>query len=158
MPIFPCTDPTTEAGADMSGGARPERVAEEFREVLAEEIPRLKDPRVGFVTVTRVEVSPDLRRATIFYTVMGKDRDHRATRAGLQSARSHLRGVLGQQVRLKFTPELEFEEDVGLAQVERVTELLRQIGAQSAPGKAAADEEDEEDEEDEDEDEEELDD
>src|SRR5437867_113334 len=65
----------------MSGGARPERVAEEFREVLAEEIPRLKDPRVGFVTVTRVEVSPDLRRATVYYTVMGKDRDHRATRA-----------------------------------------------------------------------------
>jgi ribosome-binding factor A len=124
----------------MSGGARPERVAEEFREVLAEEIPRLKDPRVGFVTVTRVEVSPDLRRATIFYTVMGKDRDHRATRAGLQSARSHLRGVLGQQVRLKFTPELEFEEDVGLAQVERVTELLRQIGAQSGPPTAEASE------------------
>jgi ribosome-binding factor A len=122
----------------MSGGARPERVAEEFREVLAEEIPRLKDPRVGFVTVTRVEVSPDLRRATIFYKVMGKDRDHRATRAGLQSARSHLRGVLGQQVRLKFTPELEFQEDVGLAQVERVTELLRQIGAQSAPSKEDA--------------------
>jgi ribosome-binding factor A len=117
----------------MAGGARPERVAEEFREVLAEEIPRLKDPRVGFVTVTRVEVSPDLRRATIFYTVMGQDRDHRATRAGLQSARSHLRGVLGQQVRMKFTPELEFQEDVGLAQVERVTELLKQIGAISAP-------------------------
>ena len=128
----------------MGGGARPERVAEEFREVLAEEIPRLKDPRVGFVTVTRVEVSPDLRRATIFYTVMGKDRDHRATRAGLQSARSHLRGVLGQQVRLKFTPELEFEEDVGLAQVERVTELLRQIGAQSVPAKVEAGEDGEE--------------
>jgi ribosome-binding factor A len=144
----------------MSGGARPERVAEEFREVLAEEIPRLKDPRVGFVTVTRVEVSPDLRRATIFYTVMGKDRDHRATRAGLQSARSHLRGVLGKQVRLKFTPELEFEEDVGLAQVERVTELLRQIGAQSAPAKAeaATDDEDEEKDEADDGDEEELDD
>ena len=144
----------------MSGGARPERVAEEFREVLAEEIPRLKDPRVGFVTVTRVEVSPDLRRATIFYTVMGKDRDHRATRAGLQSARSHLRGVLGQQVRLKFTPELDFEEDVGLAQVERVTELLRQIGAQSAPAKAeaATDDEDEEKDEADDGDEEELDD
>ena len=141
----------------MGGGARPERVAEEFREVLAEEIPRLKDPRVGFVTVTRVEVSPDLRRATIFYTVMGKDRDHRATRAGLQSARSHLRGVLGQQVRLKFTPELEFEEDVGLAQVERVTELLRQIGAQSAPADAEAARDDEEDQEGEG-DEEELDD
>ncbi|HEV8421519.1 MAG TPA: 30S ribosome-binding factor RbfA [Actinomycetota bacterium] len=105
-------------------------MAEEFREVLAEEIPRLKDPRVGFVTVTRVVVSPDLRRATVYYTVLGQDRDHKATRAGLRSARSHLRGVLGHQVRMKFTPDLEFEEDVGLAQVERVSELLREIGAQ----------------------------
>jgi ribosome-binding factor A len=136
----------------MGGGARPERVAEEFREVLAEEIPRLKDPRVGFVTVTRVEVSPDLRRATIYYTVMGQDRDHRATRAGLQSARSHLRAVLGRQVRLKFTPELEFEEDVGLAQVERVTELLRQLGAEPEVGKkdGEEDEADDDDEENED--------
>ena len=115
----------------MAGGARPERVAEEFREILAEEIPRLKDPRVGFVTVTHVDVSPDLRRATVFYTALGKDRDQRATRAGLRSARSHLRGVLGQQVRLKFTPELEFEEDVGLTQVERVSEILKQIESES---------------------------
>jgi ribosome-binding factor A len=136
----------------MGGGARPERVAEEFREVLAEEIPRLKDPRVGFVTVTRVEVSPDLRRASIYYTVMGQDRDHRATRAGLQSARSHLRAVLGRQVRLKFTPELEFEEDVGLAQVERVTELLRQLGTQPEAEQKdeEGDEEDDDDEETED--------
>ena len=111
---------------------RPDRVAEEFREVLAEEIPRLKDPRIGFVTVTRVDVSGDLRRATIFYTVLGENRDHRATRAGLQSARAHLRSTLGRQVRLKFTPELEFEEDVGLAQVERVTELLKRIQAEQA--------------------------
>src|SRR6266540_4523517 len=111
---------------------RTERVAEEFREILAEEIPRLKDPRVGFVTVTHVDVSPDLRRATVFYTVMGQDKDHRRTRAGLLSARTHLRAVLGHQVRMKFTPDLEFEEDVGLTQVERVTELLKEIGA-SAP-------------------------
>src|SRR5205823_2910326 len=117
-------------GRVMATGTRPERVAEEFREILAEEIPRLKDPRVGFVTVTHVEVSPDLRRATIFYTVMGQDRDQRRTRAGLESARAHLRAVLGHQVRLKFTPELEFEEDVGLAQLDRVTELLRQIGSE----------------------------
>ncbi|HJP67243.1 MAG TPA: 30S ribosome-binding factor RbfA, partial [Actinomycetota bacterium] len=92
----------------------------------------LKDPRIGFVTVTRVDVSGDLRRATIFYTVLGENRDHRATRAGLQSARAHLRSTLGRQVRLKFTPELEFEEDVGLAQVERVTELLKRIQAEQA--------------------------
>jgi ribosome-binding factor A len=111
--------------------ARPERVAEEFREILAEEIPRLKDPRVGFVTVTHVDVSPDLRKATVFYTVMGQDKDHRRTRAGLDSARAHLRAVLGHQVRMKFTPDLEFEEDVGLAQVERVTQLLKEIGSAS---------------------------
>jgi ribosome-binding factor A len=117
-------------------------VAEEFREVLAEEIPRLKDPRVGFVTVTHVDVSPDLRKATVFYTVMGQDKDHRRTRAGLLSARAHLRSVLGHQVRMKFTPDLEFEEDVGLAQVERVTQLLKEIGsspkASEAPREASA--------------------
>ncbi|HEX2089208.1 MAG TPA: 30S ribosome-binding factor RbfA [Actinomycetota bacterium] len=126
----------------MGTGARPERVAEEFREILAEEIPQLKDPRVGFVTVTRVEVTPDLRKAIVYYTVMGQDKDHRRTRAGLNSAKAHLRSVLGQQVRLKFTPDLEFEEDVGLAQVERVTELLKQISSSgdsetSGEGKAA---------------------
>ncbi len=119
----------------MAEKVRPERVAEEFREILAEEIPRLKDPRVGFVTVTRVEIGSDLRRATVYYTVLGENRDHRRTAAGLASARSHLRQTLGQQVRLKFTPELEFEEDVGLAQLERVTELLKQIGSQ-APAEA----------------------
>jgi ribosome-binding factor A len=85
-------------------------------------------------------VSPDLRRATVFYTVMGEHRDHRATRAGLQSARTHLRSELGRQVRLKFTPELEFEEDVGLAQVERVTELLRQIEREQRKDERAEDE------------------
>lgn len=127
----------------MGAGARPERVAEEFREILAEEIPQLKDPRVGFVTVTRVEVTPDLRKAIVYYTVMGQDKDHRRTRAGLMSAKAHLRSVLGQQVRMKFTPDLEFEEDVGLAQVERVTQLLKEIGssgAEQASGDGEADE------------------
>ena len=111
----------------MTAGARADRVAEESREILAEEIPRLKDPRIGFVTVTHVEVTPDLRRATIYYTVYGPEKDQRATRAGLESARAHLRAILGQQVRLKFTPEVAFEEDIGLDQVQRVTELLKEI-------------------------------
>jgi ribosome-binding factor A len=118
----------------LSGGTRADRVAEEFREILAEEIPRLKDPRVGFVTVTRVEVTPDLRRATVFYTVLGENKDRRRTRAGLLSARVHLRSVLGHQVRLKFTPDLEFQEDVGLEQVERITQLLKEIETKEHTG------------------------
>jgi ribosome-binding factor A len=117
----------------MPAGTRPERVAEEFREILAEEIPRLKDPRVGFLTVTHVQVSADLRKATVYYTVLGENRDHARTRAGLRSARTHLRSVLGHQVRMKFTPDLEFREDAGLSQVERVGELLREIGAPGGP-------------------------
>jgi len=115
----------------MTEGTRPDRVAEEFREILAEEIPRLKDPRIGFVTVTHVDVTGDLRRATVFYTAFGDDSAKRRTHAGLTSATAHLRAALGQQVRMKFTPELEFEEDIGLTQVERVSEILKQIETES---------------------------
>jgi ribosome-binding factor A len=117
---------------------RTERVAEEFREILAEEIQRLKDPRLGFVTVIGVKVTPDLRKARVFYTVLGDEKERRGTFAALRSARSHLRAVLGKQVRMKFTPELEFEEDAGATSAERVEELLRQIRAkEQAPGEAS---------------------
>jgi ribosome-binding factor A len=106
---------------------RLERVAEELREVLAEEIGRLKDPRVGFVTVTGVRVTPDLRKARVFYTVLGDESARRGTRAALRSARSHLRASLGKEVRIKFVPELEFEEDVDLDRVRRVDELIDRI-------------------------------
>ena len=123
----------------MGTGTRPDRVAEEFREILAEEIPRLKDPRVGFVTVTHVEVTRDLRRAIVYYTALGDDPARRRTRAGLISATAHLRAALGNQVRMRYTPQVEFEEDVGLTQVERVSELLKRIDSEApkeAPGVA----------------------
>jgi ribosome-binding factor A len=118
----------------MPEGKRTDRVSEEFREVLAEEIPRLKDPRVGFVTVTGVRVTPDLRRARIFYTALGDESQRKATRAGLRSARGHLRAVLGHEVRLKFLPELEFEEDDTGSRVERVDELLKRIEEEETGG------------------------
>jgi ribosome-binding factor A len=111
----------------MPEGGRPSRVSEEFREILAEEIPKLKDPRVGFVTVTGVTVTPDLRRARVFYTSMGDDRARRATAAALRSARGHLRQVIGQQVRMKVLPELEFEEDDTIQTSERIDTLLRKL-------------------------------
>jgi ribosome-binding factor A len=115
----------------MGTGTRPDRVAEEFREILAEEIPRLKDPRVGFVTITHVEVTRDLRRAFVFYTALGDDQARRRTRAGLISASAHLRAALGKQVRMRYTPEVEFQEDVGLTHVERMSELLKKIDSES---------------------------
>ena len=118
----------------MPVAKRPDRVSEEFREVLAEEIPRLKDPRVGFVTVTGVRVTPDLRRARVFYTALGDEAQRKATRAGLRSARGHLRAVLGHEVRLKFLPELEFEEDDTGPRADRIEELLRRINEEGDGG------------------------
>ena len=111
----------------MPEGARPSRVSEEFREILAEEIPRLKDPRVGFVTVIGVKVTPDLRRARVFYSTLGDDSERRSTAAALRSARGHLRNLIAHQVRMKVLPDLEFEEDETLQSVERIEELLRRV-------------------------------
>ena len=106
---------------------RMRRVNEEVREVLALEIQRLKDPRLGFVTVTGVKVTSDLRRARVFYTVLGEERDHKGTAAALRSARSRLRSQLGHQIRIKATPELEFEEDGGLDQSRRIEEIIEEL-------------------------------
>ena len=111
----------------MTGGVRPTRVSEEFREILAEEIPRLKDPRVGFVTVIAVSVTPDLRHARVSYSTMGDEKEKRATAAALRSASGHLRRVIGRQVRLKVLPDLEFREDEATRTADRIEELLRQL-------------------------------
>jgi ribosome-binding factor A len=111
----------------MTEGGRPSRVSEEFREILAEEIPKLKDPRVGFVTVLGVRVTPDLRRARVAYTALGDERERRATAAALRSASGHLRRVIGSQVRMKVLPELEFEEDDSIRSADRIESLLRRL-------------------------------
>ena len=111
----------------MTQGARIDRVGQEFREILAEEIPRLKDPRVGVVTVVAVEVSPDLRHASVAYTTMGDEKAKAGTRAAHPSANAHLRAVIGRQVRHKYLPELEFEEDTTYEQGRRIDELIADL-------------------------------
>jgi ribosome-binding factor A len=113
----------------MPQGPRIERVSEEFREILAEEIPKLKDPRIGFVTVTGVKVTGDLRRAWVYYTAFGDDKERASTRAGLRSAVPRLRGVIGKQVRMKFLPELVFEEDATLEQAAKIDRLIARLNA-----------------------------
>lgn len=119
---------------EMLQGPRIERVGEEFREILAEEIPKLKDPRIGFVTVTGVKVTADLRRAWVYYTAFGDDKERASTRAGLRSAIPRLRGVIGKQVRMKFLPELAFEEDATLEQAARIDRLIARMDAGGGPG------------------------
>lgn len=106
---------------------RSARVNEVVQQVIAEELERLSDPRLGFVTITGVDVSADLRHADIFYTVLGSEQEHIDTAAGLKAAKSLLRATLGRQVRMKYLPDLHFAEDPGLEQGLRIEAILREI-------------------------------
>ncbi len=108
----------------MSTG-RMRRVDEAVREVLSDAVfSDLKDPRIGFVTVTDVKTSPDLRRARVYVTVLGTNDEKAATMAGLQSAHGILQRRVGAELRMKRTPTLEFVYDDTTDRAMRVEELL----------------------------------
>jgi ribosome-binding factor A len=120
---------------------RTERLAEEIREEVALLIAsELKDPRIGFVTVTRVEVTPDLRTARIYVGVLGTEKQRTTSLAGLKQGAGFLRRALGRTLRLRYTPELLFQYDEGLEASDRVAKLLAEIG--SSPTAAPEDSED----------------
>ncbi|MDQ4125395.1 MAG: 30S ribosome-binding factor RbfA [Actinomycetota bacterium] len=106
---------------------RTERVQKLARQVLGDAIQSLKDPRVGFVTVTSVRVSPDLRHARVLVSVLGTEDERKASLAGLDSAKPVLRAELGRQMRMKYLPELVFALDEGADRAERIEELLHRI-------------------------------
>lgn len=120
---------------------RTERVQKVAKEILGEAIQELKDPRVGFVTVTGVRVSPDLRYARVFVTVLGTPEEQKDAVAGLDSAAPRLRQALGRQVRMKYLPELRFELDTLQENAQRLEYLFHQIHAESQ-GEGASTEDD----------------
>jgi ribosome-binding factor A len=106
------------------------RVDEAMRQVLGEVISQeLKDPRVGFVTVTDVKTSPDLRYARVYVSVLGDAPTQEATLDGLRSAHGFLQGRLADKVRLKRTPELRFLLDETAARAARLERLIEETGA-----------------------------
>lgn len=115
---------------------RTERVQKVARQVLGDAIQSLKDPRVGFVTVTSVRVSPDLRHARVLVSVLGDDEARKASIAGLDSAKPVLRAEMGRQMRMKYLPDLAFELDEGADRAERIEELLHRIHHQKEDGEA----------------------
>src|SRR6266568_7000322 len=112
---------------------RAERVERLAREVLGEALSSLKDPRVGFATVTGVKMSPDLRQAKVFVSVLGSEQDREASLEAIRHAAPHLRSTLGREVRLKFLPMLEIVEDTTAAYGERIEQLLRDAGVSKPP-------------------------
>lgn len=113
----------------MADPRRPDRVAEAIREQVATFLSEgAKDPRIrGFVTVTAVEMTRDLRHANVFVSVMGDDDATKATFEGLASVASHLRSMLGKSLRLRNAPEIHFKADESIARASRIEQLLAQV-------------------------------
>jgi ribosome-binding factor A len=105
------------------------RVNESVRAVVAEGLGELKDPRIGMVTVTGVQVTPDLAEARIFVSVLGNDKKRAATLAGLESARGVLQAKLGRQLSLRRTPTLTFSYDDSVERGVRMTKLIEDLAA-----------------------------
>ncbi len=103
------------------------RVNESVRQVLSEALPELKDPRIGFVTVTGVETSNDLRHARVFVSVFGSERKQQATIDGLTAAHGVLQARIGRELRMKWTPQLTFEYDRTVAEGVRMTKLIDEL-------------------------------
>ena len=102
---------------------------EKLQELIKQEVSdiifnELKDPRIGFVTVTKVEMTGDLREAKIFVSIMGKDEALKDTLQGLKSSLGFIRREIGKRIRLRFTPEISFALDDSLAYSSHIQELL----------------------------------
>ena len=106
---------------------RTQRLSEEIREEVARIIPTLKDPRVGFVTVTRTEMTPDLRTVRVHVGVLGDAHQRTRTLQGLAQAAGFIRRELGRRLRIRHTPEVSFQYDEGLDATDRVAQLLDQV-------------------------------
>jgi len=109
---------------------RTEQIGEAIREEVASIISQgLKDPRIGFVTITRAQVTPDLRHAKIFFGVLGDTAQRDKTQTGLRQAAGFIRREVGKRLKLRFTPELTFQYDVGIDATDRVARLLEETQA-----------------------------
>jgi ribosome-binding factor A len=106
---------------------RMRRVNESVRQVLSEALPELKDPRIGFVTLTGVETTTDLRHARVFVSVFGPERKRQATLDALAAAHGVLQGRIARELRMKRTPQLTFEYDRTVEEGVRMSKLIDEL-------------------------------
>ncbi|MCK1992436.1 30S ribosome-binding factor RbfA [Peribacillus muralis] len=113
---------------------RSNRVGEQMKKELSEIIGRkIKDPRIGFVTVTDVAVTGDLQQATVYISVLGDQEQREKTLQGLAKAKGFMRSEIGQRIRLRKTPELFFEFDESVDYGNRIESLISQINSEDKP-------------------------
>ena len=103
------------------------KINELLRETIADEVSKLKDPGIGFVTITGVETAPDLRTAVVYYSALGTPEEQADSAAGLERAVRRIQSGVARRVRLRYTPRLEFRVDPSIEHGMRIDELLRDL-------------------------------
>jgi len=106
---------------------RMRKVNELVREVVADAVVDLKDPRIGFLTITGAKTSPDLRHAVVYYSVMGTDEEKAGTAVALARATPRIQSVVGTETRLRYTPKLTFEVDPSIDEGIRISQILSDL-------------------------------
>jgi len=113
---------------------RSEKIAEAVHELISGLLVKgLKDPRIGFVTITAVEVTDDLHLAKVYFTVIGSDEEKKAAQEGLNSSRSFIRREMGKQMKMRYTPDIVFRYDTSLEYGNRIDSLLKDIIKEHGP-------------------------
>ena len=108
---------------------RTQRVAESIKEEIGRMLEKgeIKDPRIGFITLTDVDVSKDLGHARVFFSALGDEKEKNSAKEGLNSARGYVRSELGRRLRMKYIPEIEFKFDESVEAAARISSLLHKL-------------------------------
>jgi ribosome-binding factor A len=115
-------------------GKRSERVADLIQKEISQMLVKsIKDPRIGFVTITKVTVSEDFRLAKVYFSVAGTLEERERSRRGLDSAKGYVRKELGRRIRLRYTPEIMFQFDPSIEYAIHIEELIQSIHQEKGP-------------------------
>lgn len=113
---------------------RPERVQEALRQEISRiALEEIKDPRIGFLTITRVEVTKDLRYAKVYFSVLGGAKEKALALKGLNSAKGYIKGLVADRIRLRLVPEISFRIDESIEHTEEIYNLFKKIKKESTP-------------------------
>ncbi len=108
--------------------ARPERVQEALRQEISRIVQtEIKDPRLGFLTITGVELTRDLRYARVYFSVLGEEKDKKLALKGLNSAKGYIKGLLSDRIKLRYMPNIEFKIDESLEHTNKILDILNKI-------------------------------
>ncbi len=118
------------------GSQRPGRVQEALRQEISKIVhSEMKDPRIGFITITKVDLTKDLRYARIYFSILGEDKDKKLALRGLNNAKGYIKGLLADRIKLRFMPEIAFAIDESLGHAKHIYDILDQIKKERIDGK-----------------------